>query len=536
MSDLFLDSQTYKMRPYQEEAVAATIKAINEKLDPLLIMATGTGKTVVFAEVIKRIASVDRRSLVMAHRNELIDQAIAKISSVAGIRPGKEKAGDVASHRNRIVVASVQTLQRKRLEAWPKDHFRLITVDEAHHAVAKSYQNVLDHFCGNSLLGVTATPDRADERSLNRVFNTVAYEYGLLPAIKDGYLAPIVGKRVKDLEIDLSDLRVVAGDFLESELAGRVELHIAKLAHAIRTETTGKSTLVFMPDVATSRHMALALNELGLDAEYLHGGTDATERSRILYQFSQGQITHLCSCNLLLEGFDEPRVEAIAMLRPTASRPLYAQAVGRGTRLFPGKENLLLVEFTFNSDRLKLVQSFELFATQGFGDRVRERAMQDTQSLESYNILDSLEAARKEQADINRILDGLQKTKQDSVEFVDFDPFQVADLIECDISGEFEIEYQGRILEGPVTPKQQELLARYGVRDTSELDKAQASMLIDAFFKKDWRPYKGEATKGQIWKLRQLGIKIPGLTKAQASILIDRALKEREEKQQAVEF
>lgn len=505
------------LRGYQEEAVEACVSDMASGEKSLLVMATGTGKTVVFSEIVRRYME-RTKSLVLAHREELIDQAIRKIAAHTGYTAGKEKAQEYADFGNRIVVGSVQSLRGNRLARWKPDHFGLAVIDEAHHVAAVSYRNILEHFSSADILGVTATPDRADEKQLGDVFTKVSFEYPLHKAIEDGNLVRIVGRRVKDFDIDLSGLKVVAGDYQDSELAEVIEKYIGPMAHNIEAETRGMSTLVFMPNVESSRLMAEALDAKGLKAGWISGGTDTEDRKRTLYQFAQGQITHLVSCNVLLEGYDEPRVEAIVMCRPTGSRAVYAQAIGRGTRLYPGKSSLLLVEFTFNSSRLKLVSAYELFSTMGFGERVQEQAKKKGSTSEYEDFYAGMIEANKHIFDTRSIIERLPIKRYG---FTEFDPLAIADLIGVDLSGEFNIQYKGHRLEGPATEKQKDLLRRYNVANVETFDKAQASALIDGLMKKA-APAFGDASDKQVNYLRKLGYKVgqERISKAQAGVLI----------------
>ncbi len=504
-----------KLRYYQEEADKAIIAELIAGNNPLLLMATGTGKTVVFTTTAKRCVEFGMKVLILAHTEELVDQAIEKSHMVTGIYPDKEKAQHKASRSSQIVVGSVQTMQGKRLEKWPRDHFQLIIIDESHHSVAQTYQNIIKYFTKYSLLGVTATGDRADDKELSTVFNSIAYEYPLQKAIKEGYLAKIIGYRVKDLDIDLTELRVSGKDYTDKQLGEVMMKYIIPLGNSINKITADKKTMIFMPDVKSAAVMAEQLQRVGLDADYLSGDR-RQERGNILYKFKTGQTSHLVSCNILLEGFDEPTVEAIVVCRPTASRPLYCQLVGRGTRLSEGKESLLLVEFTYNSSNLKLVQPFELFATREFPEKLRDSL--DSTTGEELDLLAILEAAKLEWEKPENLTNRLM-TKEYG--FEQFDPFSVAELMDEDISGEFDITYQGKVLAGTITPKQIEILNRYGVA-WSSLDKAQASKLIDTYSKNGYVPMFDKATKGQKYFLTTSGYKYDShLMKAQASVLID---------------
>jgi hypothetical protein len=280
-----------------------------------------------------------------------------------------------------------------------------------------------------------------------------------------------------------------------------------------------------MPNVKSSQLMAEALERIGVKAGYISGAMDKSERRNTLYQYHQGNITHLCSCNVLLEGYDEPRTAAIVMLRPTGSRTVFAQAVGRGTRLHKGKESLILVEFTFNSDKLRLVTAYELFSTMGFGQSVQERAKKKGEKSDEEDFMALLETAHNEQFDRKKIF---QRMMIKNWDFVSFDPFELGNLFNVDISGEFNLSYKGHRLEGPATGRQMELLQRYGVTKLDTLDKAQASALISSFMDRQIYPSIGPASESQKLMLFRMGHKeVQNLSKAQASFLIDELKKAR---------
>lgn len=509
------EKANFESRYYQEEAIEAIIKCIVFGKNPLLLMATGTGKTVVFVKVAGRCVNFEMKVLILAHTEELVDQAIDKVYKILNIIPDKEKAEHKAGREASIVVGSVQTMQKNRLEKWPKDHFQLIIIDEAHHAVADTYQNILNYFTDYSLMGATATGDRSDEKELGIVFNEIAYEYPLHIAIKEGFSSKIVGYRVTDLDIDLTQLRVTGKDYTDNQLGELMLKYIIPLANNIQRLTADKKTMVFMPDVKSSAVMAEQLQRIGLDGDYLSGDRKK-ERGDILYKFKVGTISHLVSCNILLEGFDEPTVEAIVVIRPTSSRSLYCQLVGRGTRLSAGKTELLLVEFTYNSTRLNLVQPYELFATANYPEKLRD-SIENTGSAE-VDLYATLEAARVEWEKPENLTNRLM-TKEYG--FEQFDPFSAAEIMDEDISGEFDITYQGKKISGIITPKQIDILTRYGVY-WANLDRAQASKLIDIYNKNGYIPMKDKATKGQKWFLTSSGYKYDShLMKAQASVLIN---------------
>lgn len=483
--DLFGNSIRFdpkSLRPYQIEAVEKCMKCINEGYNPLLVLPTGTGKTIVFAEIVREYFNKKKRSLVIAHRNELINQAIDKIEMQTGLSCGKEKANDYAGQED-VVVGSVQTMKGDRLNNFEQDRFKLIVVDEAHHSTANTYKNIFSHFNKSNVLGVTATPDRADNKELSEIFNIIAYQYLLTDAIKDGYLCDIKGTRVKDFVIDLSDLRTRYGDFVIGDLDKVMTEYIAPIAKAIDEKTAGRKSLIFMPSVASSKLLAEALIQLGISADYVSGATSDAEREKALHRFHLGEITHIVNCDLFTEGFDEPSIDCIVMASPTKSRSKYAQRVGRGTRLHDGKDDLLLVEFTYDYQKHDLVTAYELFTGKGFEKKIRDRAMKHDEGKDIFDFLDSLEQSHREHYSFDRVMSELIIMEHG---FQEYNPFELANLEEIDLTGELDITWNGYKLRGAISEKQLKLLKRFNIHNANSLSKAQASCLIDLIAQNGW--------------------------------------------------
>ncbi|HYE30256.1 MAG TPA: DEAD/DEAH box helicase family protein, partial [Methylomirabilota bacterium] len=252
------------LRPYQEQILAAVQSGYEAYQKQLVVCPTGGGKTIIFSHLAQ--AMLPRRTLILAHRDELLDQAIEKLHRATGVFAQKEKADFKASLSAPVVVASIQSMQGKRLAKWPQDHFGLVVVDEAHHVMAASYRNVLRHFDAHAkVVGVTATPDRADRINLGRYFQRVAAEVSLYDLIHQGYLSRISVKAVP-LQIDISKVSQKAGDYSETELAEALAPYLRQIAQAIREEATFRKTLVFLPLIATSKAFAEICREEGIAA------------------------------------------------------------------------------------------------------------------------------------------------------------------------------------------------------------------------------------------------------------------------------
>ena len=342
-----------KLREYQNHAMWATIDALETNPHQLIVMPTGAGKTVLFAKIAEEQIKRGDRVLVLAHRAELVDQAADKIFAATGLVAGVEMGDLHASLHSDLVVASVQSMER-RLDKWPRDHFNLIIVDEAHHVVADSWQRVINHWPNAKRIGVTATPDRSDARSLSTVFSHVAAEIQMLDLIRDGYLCQVYARK---LEVKV-DLRQLKKEISEEQAAEALLPHLQAVAAQLVEQAVGRKTMVFLPTVEISRKFAFHLLGLGASARHIHGDSDQRDETLLWFKKPGSQI--LCNAMLLTEGFDQPDVSCILVLRPTQSRALYAQMVGRGMRTAHGKADLLLLDPLWLTGKHNLCQPAEL--------------------------------------------------------------------------------------------------------------------------------------------------------------------------------
>ena len=352
-----------ELRPYQQEARTAVESQWEQGNDrTLLVLPTGCGKTIVFAKISEDRVRQGDRVLILAHRGELLDQAADKIKTATGLICSTEKAEqsclDSQSQWFRITVGSVQSLMRQsRLDRFDPDYFQTIIIDEAHHAVSDSYQRVLDYFSGAKVLGVTATPDRGDMRELGSVFDSLAYEYTLPRAIKEGYLSPIKAVIIP-LKLDLSGVSIQSGDFKPGDLDTALDPYLYQIAEEMKKYCANRKTVVFLPLIKTSQKFRDILNEAGFNAAEVNGNSE--DRAEILEDFDKGKYNVLCNSMLLTEGWDCPSVDCVIVLRPTKVRSLYCQMVGRGTRLCEGKEHLLLLDFLWHTERHELCRPAHL--------------------------------------------------------------------------------------------------------------------------------------------------------------------------------
>lgn len=325
----------------------------------LAVLPTGTGKTILFSAVTEECVRQGKRVLILAHRGELLEQAADKLKKATGLGSAVEKAEQSClGSWYRVTVGSVQTLMReKRLARFPADYFGAIIVDEAHHAISDSYQNVLRHFPDADVLGVTATPDRGDMKNLGSVFESLAYEYTLPQAIKEGYLSPIKAVTIP-LTLDLSGVSTQAGDFKASDIDTALDPYLYQIADEMKKYCQSRKTVVFLPLVKTSQKFRDILISKGFNAAEVNG--ESPDRAEILKAFDEGEYNVLCNSMLLTEGWDCPSVDCVVVLRPTKVRGLYCQMVGRGTRLCEGKEELLLLDFLWHTERHELCRPAHL--------------------------------------------------------------------------------------------------------------------------------------------------------------------------------
>ena len=500
------------LRLYQEEALNGVDKSWKEYNRILGVAPTGSGKTIIFASVAEKRAA-DGRVLVLAHRDELIDQAIDKLHKARKIFAVKEKATDRASLDAGVVVASVQTLARlQRLERFSGTHFGTVIVDEAHHALANTYQKILAHFGAAKVLGVTATPDRGDTRNLGRYFEDVAFEISLIDLIRAGYLCPIKVQTVP-VSIDITEVSTRAGDFSDEQLGAALEPVLEELAEAIAAHAKGRKTLIFVPLIRIADQFAEILCRHGFAAEMICG-TDS-DRAEKLSRFGKGETSILVNAMLLNEGYDEPSINCVICLRPTKIRSLYAQMVGRGTRIHPSKENLLLLDFLWISRQHNLVKPAELISH----DENERGAIEAVLEGVDGDLVQALDTSR-EQALARQIL--AQRELKGEVH-------DLLDLVDLCIAYQApELENYAPTMrwhERPITDKQNEFLLRYRVDQAVVKDRGHASAIVDAIIRHNERI---PATPKQLNFLRYLGYAGPvgDLSKAAAGRLI-RQLQQR---------
>lgn len=469
-------SHSINLRPYQEEAVTAINEKWNEWDRELLVLPTGTGKTVVFNTIAH---SRTGRTLILAHTDELIEQARDKYNRMFNDIPGKIKAS--VSDIRRVTVGSVQTMCRQNYE----NAFDTVIVDEAHHAISPSYQTILQQMPAAKVLGVTATPDRGDKKSLARYFDGIAYEYQLKTAIQDGYLCPIMAKTVP-LEIDMNAVKISVGDFEVNSVAATLEPYLPQIAESIMLHASARKTVVFCPLVSIAKELAGMIH----GAREVNGSSP--DRKETLKWFENaGPGAVLCNAMLLTEGWDCPSCDCVVVLRPTKIRSLYAQMIGRGTRLSPGKDNLLILDFLWLCKKHNLCKPASLVSdNQVDVDEVVTRS--EDEEIDLLGAISDAEEARR-----NALARELEKQARKKSELIN--PIQLFSILDDIGLADYEPVWQWE--QADVTSKQAAALKNFGV-DPYGMSKGYACAILDRLIA---RSQKKLATVKQVQCLRKFG-------------------------------
>lgn len=492
-----------ELRPYQQQArdhIHAEWE--NGHTRTLLVLPTGTGKTIVFASVAADQVRAGDRVLILAHRGELLEQAADKLQRSTGLVSAVEKAESTCLDSwFRVVVGSVQTLQRTaRLERFPQDYFGTIIIDEAHHAITDGYRRILDYFDHAKVLGVTATPDRGDMRNLGEVFDSLAFEYKLTDAIRDGYLCRILAQTIP-LKLDITDVGFTSGDYSLGQLGTALDPYLEQIAAEMAQRCKGRKTVVFLPLIKTSQKFRELLNAHGFRAAEVNG--QSADRREVLADFDAGKYNMLCNSMLLTEGWDCPSVDCVVVLRPTKVRSLYSQMVGRGTRLAPGKTDLLLLDFLWMTDKHELCRPAGLVCE----DRAVARQM--TENLAQTGCPEDIEqaavqagedvVAQREEALAKQLAE--QRRKKARL----VDPLQYEMSIQAEDLAGYVPAFGWEA--GPPSAEQSAALEKMGILPDAVESAGKASLLLDRLNK---RRAEGLTTPKQIRVLERYGFQSVG--------------------------
>ncbi len=536
-----------QLRDYQREAVDKVKSVLVDQSSTVIVLPTGLGKTVIYAHAVQEIALETRemRAIVLAHREELIVQGANKLRAITGLDPDIEMADSYSFEdglqKNRVIVSSIQTQisgrgERKRMHRFNTSHPWFVVVDEAHHAVSASYRAVIDHYMKHPqsrLLGVTATPDRLDERALGQVFASCAYEYDTARAIREGWLVPIRQRFVQCASLDLSGCRVSGGDLQLNDLEIALEKSLQEMVLPMVDIVGNRRTLVFAATVHHAERVCEILNRPGVSkgtAVIVHGGTDRELRRQLFREFGDGKHQFLVNVAVATEGWDDPATDAqgvqvVAMMRPTQSRAVYQQAIGRGTRSLPGtvdghensaqrraaiaasaKTALLVLDFRGNAGRHSLVHAGDVLG--GRMDAL-ERFKRNTQTAKGggkeFDVLTELDFAELEE-------------RKHAESRVRAHVVGRAEYVSQEIDPFLQLEIQPRRVPNwerkhAASLAQRSLLERNGVRFHKDLNMGQARQLIDALMSKP--------SEKQGWVLKQAGINPTGIDRKNASLIID---------------
>ena len=505
-----------ELRPYQQQArdrIHAEWDAGHTRT--LLVLPTGTGKTIVFASVAADQVRAGDRVLILAHRGELLEQAADKLQRSTGLVSAVEKAESTCLDSwFRVVVGSVQTLQRTaRLERFPQDYFGTIIIDEAHHAITDGYRRILDYFSGAKVLGVTATPDRGDMRNLGEVFDSLAYEYKLTDAIKEGYLCRIMAQTIP-LQLDITSVTMSGGDYAVGDLGTALDPYLEQIAAEMARRCKSRKTVVFLPLIKTSQKFRDLLNTYGFRAAEVNGQSD--DRRQVLADFDAGKYNVLCNSMLLTEGWDCPSVDCVVVLRPTKVRSLYSQMVGRGTRLSPGKTDLLLLDFLWMTDKHELCRPADLVCE----DRTVARQM--TEHLAETGCPEDIEeAAAQASEDVvaqreEALAKQLEEQRRKKAKLVD--PLQYEMSIQAEDLAGYVPAFGWEA--GPPSEQQTAALEKLGILPDAVESAGKAALLLDRLNK---RRDEGLTTPKQIRCLEKYGFQHVGTWSFEAARhMIDR--------------
>ncbi len=532
-----------KLRPYQNEAIRRIEQEWESHKSTLCVLPTGAGKTVMFSEIIRR--NFPRRALVLAHRKELVYQARDKIALMTGWRVDVEM-GEARAEMNcifggpRVVVSTVQTQSSGgdgsgRMTRFDPRLFGVLVCDEAHHSPSPQWKKVIKWYTdGNpdlKILGVTATPDRSDEEALGQVYETVAYDYEISDAIRDGWLLPVDQQMIHVEGLDFSSCRTTAGDLNGADLAKIMEYeqNLHRIVSPSISIIGRRPTIVFSASVNHAERLAEMFNRhrAGM-ATWVCGETPPEERAKINRDFRSGKIQVVCNCGIYTEGADFPAVSVVVMARPTKSRSLYAQMAGRALRpadsiahelnnhdsaearraLIEASEKpaALIVDLAGNSGRHKLCTTLDILGG-NVSPEVMEIAKRKLDNGQAKRIDDAISEAeeeekkRKEQDAARRAR--LTATAKFSVQKINpFDVFDMKPVVE-----------RGWDRGQSLTEGQSNILRKQGI-DPDVMPYGQARQVLNEIFRR-WDNNLCSIKQANMLKRR--GINASQMTREQAN-------------------
>jgi superfamily II DNA or RNA helicase len=521
------DRQLLTLRDYQVAATDETWRLFHvEHFQRLLgVAAMGAGKTVMFADLARREVQRGGKALVLVDQDELVGQAVERIRETTGILADIEQASRRASLGSRVVVSTVQTM-RSRLEKWPGSHFGLVVADEADRSLAEQWSRVLTHFDKDAkTLGVTATPNRADRKSLMTYFQKKAFDIALTYLIERGFLSRIKVRTVP-LKIDVRSVKQKAGDYDKAELGAALRPYFGQICDALLEFAADRKVLIFHPLVHTSKEFTEVAVGRGIAARHVDG--DSPDRRAIQQAFREREFNVLNNALLLSRGYDDPSIDCVVNLRLTRHRTMYEQIIGRGTRIWcpercpttceheGRKKDLLVLDFLWMFERFDIMRPAALIAK----DSAREKKMSakfaaakaqlDLMDVEAEasleherELLEQFEKAAKRKARgtyfdalewaamlrIPNLIDWEPETEEDLEEMTKGQASRLtkAGFVVGTVRGRRHAEkiievLDGRMRAGLATFKQVHWLRKFGVDDAMEKTKDEATAILDQHF------------------------------------------------------
>lgn len=547
-------------RPYQIEARAKVYAALREVPRVLLVMPTGAGKTVVFTGFARDCMSKEKKVLILVDTEELMDQAAQKLRDEHNIEPAIEKATERAHHTSMVVIASAQSMNAKRLKRWRRDHFGLVIVDEAHCFTSEFRQRIIDHFCiplpgkvapapkvvkdedgeelfpeeeqdlgepTAKLIGVTATPDTTGKKALSNIYSKTAYEISMSELISQGYLCPITVQTIP-LKIQLPKVEQT-GDFRNDKLVTSITPYFEEIARLM--SKIDRKFLVFTPTVESAQLFCNHLRKQGMDAGFVCGDAGvlaaANEEDRgwaiEAFDIKDGKCA-LVNSYMLTKGFDCPSITGIVNLRATTSKILYQQIIGRGTRILPGKTDLLVLDFLWQFDMLTLGKRKGLCRPSCLAATSKQEEEEMQKILESGEEVDLLHTHRKVKADVM----GSLARKLMEASNMKASKYHIMGVIADDLGSVSARQFIGHKSSAnwelqEIDKHRYHTLRQFGVPDglLSNLDNGQAHKLI-AYLQE--RRRNGLATLRQLKALKRYGFHVDEtkITFTEASAMINR--------------
>ncbi len=523
------------LRPYQIQAVDSAFAEWQRVQSTLNVMATGCGKTVVASHTARRM---NKPTLMLVHREELLWQGKKKIEQVTGWRVGVEM-GDYKAHQDGIfgyqaIVSTVQTQYsgrdgEGRMTLFNPHDFGLLIVDEAHRYVAPKYKEVVDYYKQNpalKVLGLTATPKRADDKAMGQIFESVCMNYGIADATNDGWLAPIRQRMVTVEGLDLSKVRTSMGDLSNSDLSEAISRVVGKIALPTLEIIEDRKTLIFMPNRKTAEAICDFFNakQEGI-ARWVSGKTDKLERREILADYAAGKFQILVNVDVLIEGYDHAGIQVVAIPRLTKSEARYIQMLGRGTRpedglvdQFPTAEQrieaiaasskpyLEVIDYAGNAGRHKLITALDVLGGD-YSPAVRARARGKAEG--AGQAIDPKAAMEEAKAEIAREKEEAERIRMEKARAVAavaqkpnyvslwVDPFSALDIPAPRQSA----WTAGRML----SEKQRDMIEKHYGMDPDTLNYAEGKKLVDELFRR-WKT--GECSPKQANLLKKYGMNI----------------------------